>query len=185
MKGSARVGGRASLLGGVLAMAVACDRDEEDALPGDGDSATEVRPGDALGVRGEADEELVESPDPDLALRVTGARLRDCDLSGPFYFFFEPGSAALRQEDLEHSRQLNQCLTRAASPRRVIVTGYGDLGSDDQSSSTLPLSRAHNIAQRVAMDVAPERLLLQAQPPVAVPEGQAAWRRRVEVQIGH
>lgn len=118
------------------------------------------------------------------ALSATQSRLRDCDLGGVFYFFFEPGSAALRSAEFERARQLNVCLSRAAEVPEIVVVGRGELGTDLQSGVSLALSRAHNVAQAVSMDgAAREGVVLRTEPPQEASEGKAAWERRVEVRV--
>jgi hypothetical protein len=120
------------------------------------------------------------------AVSATDARLRDCDLEGTYYFFFEPGSAALRSADFQRARQLNLCLGRAADRvPEVVVLGRGELGTDLQTGVSLALSRAHNVAQVVAMDgAAREGVTLRTGTSEAAPQEDSAWGRRVEVRLG-
>lgn len=135
----------------------------------------------ARAVRGEA---RGEETSRRAAVEATAVRLRDCDLSRPFYFFFEPGSAALRGTEGNRARQLNHCLQRAESDEGLVVIGYSELGSDDQSSVSLALSRAHNVAQQVAMDgVVAGTVVVQASPPAQLPRKQEDFGRRVEVWV--
>lgn len=90
----------------------------------------------------------------------------------------------MRETESNRARQLNHCLRRKEGEEGLLVIGYAELDSDRQSSVSLALSRAHNVAQQVAMDgVVSGTVVLEASPPAQLPEKQEDFGRRVEVWV--